>query len=121
MEAIQIEINNHQKVFAIRELFTNKFKNLKLEFYAKPHTEDGPHSGKIVRNSSFTIGDCRSGGQNGILLIKPEMTVAALTDYMRDTFGLETEIYKWADGAWQIIDSGEMTLEKMNRLNSISV
>ncbi len=121
MEAIQIEINNHRKVFAIRELFTNKFKNLKLEFYAKPHTEDGAHSDKIVRNSSFTIGDCRSGGQNGMLIIKPEMTPVELKDYLRDAFGLETEIYKWTDASWQIIDSGEMTLEKINRLNSISV
>lgn len=121
MEAIQIEIKNDRKVFAIRELFTNKFKNLKLEFYSKAQTEDGSHPGEIVRNSSFTIGDCRSGGQNGILLIKPEMTAVELKNYLRDTFGLEAEVYKWADTSWQRIDSGEMTLEKINRLNGILV
>jgi hypothetical protein len=121
MEAIHIEINNHRKVFAIRELFTNKFKNLKLEFYAKPHTDDGPHSDKIVRNSSFTIGDCRTGGHTGMLTVKPEMTALELKNDLRDTFGLEIEIYKWVDASWQIIDSNDMTLEKLNRLNSISV
>ena len=121
MEAIQIEINNHRKVFAIRELFTNKFRNLKLEFYAKPHTEDGSHSGKIVRNSSFTIGDCRSGGQSGTLIIHPEMTTSELKDYLRDTFGIKAEIYKWTDASWQIIDSGDKTLEKINRPDTLSV
>ncbi len=121
MEAIQIEINNHRKVFAIRELFTNKFRNLKLEFYAKPHTEGGPHPEKMVRNSSFTVGDCRSGGKNGMLIINPEMTPSELKDYLRNTFGLETEIYRWTEESWQIIDSGDMTLEKINRLNNLSV
>lgn len=120
MEAIQIEINNDRKVFAIRELFSHTFKNLKLEFYAKPHTEDGPHPDKIIRNSSFTIGDCRTDGRNGMLVIKPEMTAEELKNYLRNTFGLETEIYKWSDASWQVKDSNEMTLEKLNRLNGIS-
>ncbi len=120
MEKIQIEINNHRKVFSVRELFTQKFNNLKLEFYAKPNTEYGPHSDKIVRNSGFTIGDCRTSNHNGVLTILPGMTVQELKDYLNGTFGLRVEVYKLADSSWQIIDSGSDSLEELNQSNEIS-
>jgi hypothetical protein len=120
MKTIQIEINNRRKVFAIRELFSNEFKNLKLEFYAKPHTEDGPHSEKIVRNSGFTVGDCRTENHNGILLIRPDMTISELKDYLRNTFGLKAEIYKLDGSSWITSDSGSISLEEFNRLKSVS-
>ena len=120
METIQIEINNHRKVFAIREFFSNEFKNLKLEFYAKPNTEDGPHSEKIVRNSGFTVGDCRTENPNGMLVITPEMTVRVLKDYLRDTFGLKAEVYKLDGSSWITTDSDTMSLKEFNALKSIS-
>ena len=55
-----------------------------------------------------------------MLIIKPEMTAAELKNNLRDTFGLEVEVYKWVDASWQIVNSNEMTLEKLNRLNNIS-
>lgn len=119
MEKIQIEINNHRKVFSVRELFTQKFTNLKLEFYAKPNTECGPHPDKIVRNSALTIGDCRTSNHNGVLTILPGMTVPELKDHLRDTFGLHTEVYKLTDSSWQIIDSDSGSLEELNRSNPI--
>lgn len=119
METLQIEINNHRKVFAVRELFSTKFSNLKLEFYAKPHTDDGPHSEKIVRNSGFTIGDCRTENHDGMLVISPEMTVDELKDHLRNTFGLHTEVYKLSDSSWQIADSGGLSLRELNQLKSI--
>lgn len=122
MKTIQIEINNHRKVFAIRELFGIEFKNLKLEFYAKPNTEDGPHSEKIVRNSGFTVGDCRTENHNGMLVITPDMTVRGLKDYLRDTFGLKAEVYKWDGSSWIITDSDSdtMSLKEFNALKSVS-
>ena len=119
MGTIQIEINNHQKVFIIRELFSQEFRNLKLEFYAKADQEDGSRSEMIVRNSSFTIGDCRSSNHNGKLTIGPKMTVAELKSYLRDTFDLYTEVYRLTDSNWQVISSDSASLGELNQRNSI--
>lgn len=120
MKAITIEINDHRKAYTVRELFSSLFTNLKLEFYAKPHTSDGPHSDKIVTNSRLTIGDCRTVDYNGMLMIDPEMSTSEFKDNLLQTFGLKAEIYHWSGVSWQPIDSGSQSLEEVNRLNGHS-
>lgn len=117
MKAISIEINDRRKAYTIRELFSNLFPNLKLEFYAKPHTSDGPHSDKIVTSTRLTIGDCRTVDYNGILIIDPDMSTGELKDNLLQTFGLKAEIYKWSGSSWQPADSGRESLATFNRLN----
>lgn len=121
MKAFDFEINDRRKVFTLRELFTSKFPNLKLELYAKPHTEDGPHSDKIVKNSGLTIGDCRMVDHNGILIIDPRMTIADLTNLLTDTFGLKADVCRWTGTDWQKADSDKLTLEAFNRLNATAL
>ncbi|ASS50411.1 MAG: hypothetical protein A3D31_12655 [Candidatus Fluviicola riflensis] len=117
MEVISIEINGRRKAYAVRELFNKAFPNLKLEFYAKPHTKDGPHSEKIVTSSRLTIADCRTVDHNGMLVIEPGMTTTELKNHLRDTFGLKGEVFKWNGASWQPVDSGKQSLENLNKLN----
>jgi len=118
MKALQFEINNQRKVVALKEFFSSEFPNLKLEFFAKPHVTDGPHSDKIVTANSATIADCRAHNNDGILTIEPGMTTSELKDYLRDSFGLKAEIYKRGHSTWEIGDSGNQSLERFDGLNS---
>jgi hypothetical protein len=115
MKPIHIEINDRRKVFTVREVFSSEFPNLKLEFYGKPHTEDGPHSRRLVRNSGTSIGDCRTVDRNGILVIQPGMTVADLKNHLRDTFGLEAEVYRLTGTSWEKPELEELSLEELSR------
>lgn len=117
MKAISVEINNRRKVFTIRELFNNEFPSLKLEFYAKPHTADGPHSDKLVVNNRLTIGDCRTVDHDGVLVIDPAMTTGELKRQLSDTFGLKGEIYQWNGSTWKMADSGKQSLETFSGSN----
>lgn len=117
MEAIHIEINDRRKIHTIQELFNAEFPNLKLEFYAKPHMKNGPHSDKIVDNGRLTLGDCRTSDHDGMFILDPSLTTTELKDYLRDTFGLKAEIYRLFDESWQVADSGDLPLETFNRLN----
>lgn len=118
MKAIQFELNNNRKVVAIQEFFNSEFPNLKLEFYAKPHVNDGSHSSKIVSGNGRTIADCRTVDNDGMLVIQPGMTTSELKDYLRDTFGLKAEVYKRSNKKWEIGDSGNQSLERFDGLNS---
>lgn len=116
MKTLKIDINNHRKIFAIKEFFSGAFPNLKLEFYAKPHTDDGAHSDKIIRNSNGTISDCRTVDHSGTITISSEMTASELQDYFRDPYGLKAEVYKREGQDWVKTDGLEKaSLEELNR------
>jgi hypothetical protein len=121
MKTISIEINDRRKAYTVKELFSNEFPNLKLEFYAKPHTPDGPHSEHLVTSNRLTIGDCRTSGNDGTLTIDPQMTTTGLKSYLGDTFGLKAEIYRWSGSSWQPVKTGQQSLEELNRLNGITL
>lgn len=121
MENIRIEINDRRKIFAIREMFTNAFPNLKLEFYAKPHSGEGAHSDKIVTNNRLTIADCRTVDNNGFLEINPEMTTSELKNHLLDVFGLKVEICKWDGFSWKAADSGKQSLSVFNKQNGFAL
>lgn len=114
MKSVDIEINNYRKIFAIKEVFSEAFPNLKMEFYAKSNTRDGAHSDQVVRNSAATVGDCRTASHSSHLSIHSNMKSGDLKNVMRDEFGLKITIYKRLGSEW--IETAESaTLEELNR------
>lgn len=116
MKRVTIVINNHRKVFAVREEFSRLFPNLKLGFHAKPNTSDGPHPDKLVHNSSTTIGDCRNHLKDGELEVHGEWTAGELKAHFRNDFGLETEIYRRTGTEWYPVDES-VSLNELNTNN----
>lgn len=97
---MKILINDHRKIFAIQEEFSKVFPYLKIEFFSKSHTSSGPASLKIVKNSSKTLGECRTIHNKGKLTIIPSMTVSDLEKGFNDVYGLSVQIFRKSGKSW---------------------
>ena len=109
-------INNRRKIFSIQEEFSALFPYLKLEFYAKSHTEGGPSSDKAIQHSSKTLGECRIMHEDGIITITPNMTVAELEDIFGSVYGLKVHVYRKAGNSWlETAVTNDWSLEEQNK------
>lgn len=97
---MKILINDHRKIFAIQEEFNSVFPYLKIEFFSKSHTSSGPPSFKLIKNSSKTLGECRTIHTKGKLTIIPSMTVADLEKSFIDVYGLSIQILRKSGKGW---------------------
>jgi hypothetical protein len=114
---MKISINDHRKIFAVKEEFSRFFPYLTLEFHGKPEKKDGPSSKKMIKHASKTIGECRVIHKKGSLTLTPHLTVADLEETFRDVFGLSVIVYRKTGKAWlEISLSDKWTLEQQNKL-----
>jgi hypothetical protein len=90
---MKIEINNHRKIFAIQDEFSELFPGLSIAFYAKPSHPGAAPSSKLIRHSGKTLSDCRINNNDGTMEILPTMNVSELKNNLRDVFGLSVEIF----------------------------
>lgn len=112
---MKIEITDHRKIYRVQKEFSNLFPFLKIEFFAKPHTANGPASKKLVNHSSKTLGTCRTIHTKGILSITPNMTVSELKTIFAEVYGLTIQVSRTFGKEWVITDHTEKwTLERQN-------
>jgi hypothetical protein len=90
---MRIDINNHRKIFAIQEEFTNEYQNLQLSFHQRPSKSGATPSKEFVESSSKTLSACRESGHAGFITISPEMTVGELKQHFRDVFEITIDIF----------------------------
>jgi hypothetical protein len=100
VEKMKIIITDRRKIFAIQNEFSKVFPFLKLEFFAKPARLNGASPNKVLRESSKTLGECRTVHISGMLTITPDMTVKELEQHFRDIYGLTIQILRKSGKAW---------------------
>ena len=112
---MKILINDRRKIFGIKEEFNAVYPFLKLEFFSKPQTKDGPPSSKIVKFSNKTLGECRTEHNTGEITIDKEMTVSELEQRFGDVYGLGVRILRKSGNVWiETIKTKNWTLEAQN-------
>ncbi|MCX6285003.1 MAG: hypothetical protein NTW31_12305 [Bacteroidetes bacterium] len=113
---MKIVINNHRKIFAIQEEFSVMFPELKIVFHAKPSSQGGVPSSKLVVHSSRKLQDCRSISREGTIEVMQTMSISDLKGNLRDIFGLSAEIFRKAEnGEDEKPISGKHTLGEINK------
>ena len=114
---MKIIINDHRKIFAVQEEFSNFFPYLKIVFHARPAKKGAAPSGKIVSAPSKTLGECRLQHNKGTITISPEMTVAELENHFSDIYGLDVSIYRQSGKAWlETSATDSWTLAQQNKM-----
>ena len=88
LDNMKIEINDHRKIFAIQEEFSQLFPNITIGFYRKSNKSGGGPAGELVKSSSKTLLECRVSHQEGTITINPEMTYGELKQNFEDIYGL---------------------------------
>jgi len=76
------------------------FPFLKLEFFAKSSRQGGIFFTKVVKETSKTLGECRTIHNSGSLSITPGMSVKDLEQNFRDIYGLTVQILRKSGKAW---------------------
>lgn len=111
---MKIEINNHRKVYTLKEEFNSSFFNLKIEFYKKPGKPDGPPSKKFVGNRKSLV-ECRAVHNSGFIPILSGMTVGELKQNFNDVYGLAIGLLQNQDSSYEGTPGSEITiLEETN-------
>lgn len=112
---MKITINDHRKIFAIQEEFSEMFPYLKIEFFAKPHKAGGSSAKKLMKHPSKTLGECRTIHNKGTITITPQMTVADLEQNINDVYGLSVQVFRKSGNAWlETTVTDGWTLEQQN-------
>ena len=113
---MKIIINDRRKIFAIQSDFNDLFPYLKLEFFVKPHEPGGPSPKKLMKNSSKSLGECRTIHNSGTITITPKMTVADLEQNFRNVYGLSVLVLRKSGKAWlETTITDGWTLEEQNK------
>lgn len=116
---MKIAINDHRKIFAVKEEFSMLFPNLKIEFLGRPNKVGEAASKKIVRESK-TLGDCRIIHTKGELTVSPSMTVADLQQTLNDNYGISILVFVKSGKEWvETKENGGLTLDEQNKKASI--
>lgn len=112
---MKIEINDNRKIFGIQEEFSALFPLLKIDFFAKPHSQNGPASDKVKGNHS-KLAECRIVHNEGTITITPQMTVAELYQHFGDVYGLSIKVLRKVGNTWEdTIETQGLTLEEQNQ------
>ncbi len=113
---MKITINDNRKIHAIQEEFHEAFPYLKIQFLAKSNKTGGPASKKVIKQSSKTLGECRTIHESGNISISPYMSVADLEQAFSDVYGLGTQVFRKSGKVWLETTVTEgWTLEEQNR------
>lgn len=113
---MKIDINDHRKVYAIKEEFNNAFPYLKLEFFTKPHKPGGASPKTYITDSGHLIGDIRTVHESGTITITPQMTVSELEQHFADVYGLSVQVFRKSGDVWlETTTTDNWSLEKQNQ------
>jgi len=113
---MNIDINDHRKIYSIQHDFNAAFPNLKIEFHAKPHKSGGVASDKMVETASKTLGQCRVEHNKGTITVTPNMTIEEIKQNFSDVYGLSVNITKKVGNNWVKLDSNHhLTLADHNK------
>jgi hypothetical protein len=116
---MEITINDHRKIFAVQNEFSEMFPSLKLEFYSKSNKGGGAPSSKLMKHISKTIAECRTIHSSGHIKIQPQMTVGELEQGFRDVYGLSVQVFRKSGNSWlEDSENSNLTLEKQNEEGS---
>ena len=97
---MKITINDHRKIFAIQDEFNTVFPYLKLEFFSKPNKPGGPSAQKFVKDSSKTLGECRTEHNKGQITITLNTKVVDLEQRFSEIYGLGVQLLRKSGKVW---------------------
>jgi hypothetical protein len=118
MKTVMMDISGARKISALQEEFKTACTNLKLCFYGKPNTDNGPHSETIVTQESTSLSDCRNSHNDGTITITPQMTIENLEASFRDVYGLKMEVFRKSGKEWiRTKYITKLSLEEQNQLD----
>lgn len=112
-----IEINDNTKLSDIKEVFSNFYPYLKMEFYKMPHKKYEASENDYLIQASKKISDVKHTHVSGLLEMIPSSKVADIEKEFLERFGLSVQIFRKEKNEWeQTKNSDDFTLKELNEL-----
>jgi hypothetical protein len=114
---MKLEINEKVKLSELKNLFSNMFPLLKIEFFRKGHIEGQPSTKAELLPGDLIAGEVGSIKQNSSIDIGKHITVAELERAFHDRYGLNIQVFRKSGDVWlETTITDNMTLEQQNNL-----
>ena len=111
-----MKITDKKTLADIQAEFSEKFPELKLEFYKEAHAVGEGSAATATLNASKTIGAVRTIHREGELSINGHLKVSTLESNFKDQYGLNVQVFRRSGDIWiQTSTTDEWTLAKQNR------
>ncbi len=112
---MKIAINDNKRISVIQEEFNHIFPYLKLEFFSRPHKQEGASAKNLLKPNNKTLGECRTIHNSGEIIITPKITVADLEQNFQDIYGLGVQVFRKSGKVWlETTVTDGWTLEEQN-------
>lgn len=115
-----MDITNDKKIADIQTEFSEKFSNLKIEFYQTPHEVGEGTKEELKYDPNSTIGEIRKKGSEGDLSIHGNLKVETLESKLAEQFGLNAQVFRKSGNVWlQTTKTDDWTLSEQNDRGAI--
>lgn len=109
-------ISDKKKIKEIQEEFSQKFQNLKLEFYSKAHDAEAGSPADQLIDPEKLLGEIRTIHKSGELSINGHLKVSTLEQHFKDDYGLNVQVFRKSGTVWlQTTSTDEWTLTEQDR------
>lgn len=119
---MQLTIKKESTVGELKNQFALLFPNLKLEFFATPHScgQGSPASHQLPDDTLLCA--TGTGDKPGRVAFEPGATVAQFEQAMHKRFGLSVQVFRRSGTLWlQSTKTDRMPLEEQNKWNMDAV
>ena len=117
-QVMHIHIHDETTLHEIRQVFSDYYPFLKLEFYKTPHRAFAASPDEKLLNHQLKMKEIRKVHTDGLLEIHPTQTVGTLEKELRERFDLFAQVCKIEKGSWvQTTGMDTFTLKEVNELS----
>jgi hypothetical protein len=108
-------IQDSKSIKDIQAEFHHMFPGLRIVFYQVGHDDHEGSEKDMEYTSDHQLFNIRQRHTEGVIEIKPEMTVQQLEQGFEELFGLHVQIFRKSGTVWlQTINTDDWTLKKQN-------
>lgn len=115
---MHIQIHDNITLQEIKDIFSDHYPYLKIEFYSTPHDIYKPSDEDKRLPSDKKLRDIKEGHLDGLIDIQPTEKVADLEAEFQIRFGLPAQVLRMKQGVWaQTTGMDSFTLREVNEFS----
>jgi len=101
----------------VKDVFSEEYSLLKIEFFQKGHVEGQPNSKKDLIQGNPLLKEISVNSGSGSLTVGKNITVAELEHAFNSRFGLNIQVFRKSGSVWlETTTTDNLTLAEQNKL-----
>ena len=97
---IPLTIKDNLKLSDVKDEFSSIFPYLKIEFFKHKHAEYKSNAKSDMFSSDLTFKKARRKHNEGVIVVKENMSVFDLEKLFQDVFGIAAQVFRKSGRSW---------------------